>query len=156
MSTQQSVDAEKQRIQQIVYRAKQEIAQVFAHLEQDLCNVGNDAPQTEISEMYAMFEQEFGRLLSPMELTNISNWLDEDHHSPELIKAALREAVIGGKLSLRYIDTILLNWKKQNITTPKQAAQHAEQFRKRTSPPPITNREPRQKKPMYDWLNEKE
>lgn len=152
----QSVDAEKQRIQQIVYRAKQEIAQVFARLEQDLCNIDNAAPQTEVSEMYAMFEQEFGRLLSPLELTNISNWLDEDHHSPEMVKAALREAVIAGKLSLRYIDAILLNWKKQNFATVKQVAQHTEQFRQRKLPSVAATREPRPKKMMYNWLEEKE
>ncbi|KYG90356.1 hypothetical protein A0U40_18365 [[Bacillus] sp. KCTC 13219] len=151
----QSVDAEKQRIQQIMYRAKQEMAQIFARLEQDLYNVGDAAPQTEISEVYAMFEQEFGRLLSPMELTNISNWLDEDNHSPEMIKAALREAVVAGKLSLRYIDSILLAWKKQNFTTVKQVAQHSEQFRQRKMRSAATpNREPRPKKQMYNWLEE--
>lgn len=67
-----------------------------------------------------------------MELENINAWLDVDKHSPELIRAALKEAVLAGKLSLRYIDRILFEWKKKNFTTVKQVEQHAEQFRKRT------------------------
>src|SRR5690606_25528032 len=71
--------------------------------------------KNEEGELFTIFEQEFGRLLSPMELESISMWLDVDKHTPELIKAALKESVLAGKVSLRYIDRILFEWKKKNI-----------------------------------------
>ena len=59
-------------------------------------------------EIFSLFEQEFGRFLSPMECESIAMWLDDDGHSVEIIRAALKEAVIAEKLSLRYIDRILI------------------------------------------------
>ena len=48
-------------------------------------------------------------------------WIDDDHHDPVIIKSALREAVISGKLNFRYIDRILFDWKKNGIKTIEQA-----------------------------------
>ena len=46
--------------------------------------------------------------LSPMECESITMWLDEDGHTVEIIRAALKEAVLAQKISLRYIDRILI------------------------------------------------
>ena len=64
-------------------------------------------------EIFSLFEQEFGRFLSPMECESITMWLDDDGHSVEIIRAALKEAVLAQKISLRYIDRILLNGKRK-------------------------------------------
>lgn len=40
-------------------------------------------------------------------------WIDQDGQDPVIIKAALREAVMSGALSFRYIDRILIDWKKK-------------------------------------------
>ncbi|WP_332648779.1 DnaD domain-containing protein [Lysinibacillus sp. 54212] len=114
--------------------------------------------KNEEGEIFSMFEQEFGRLLSPMELETIGMWLDHDHHSPEIIKAALKEAVLAGKVSLRYIDRILFEWKKKNITSVKQIEQHTEQFRSRQSVQPAQqiDRESAQNGLFYNWLEERE
>ena len=37
----------------------------------------------------------------------IGQWLNTDHYSPELIRLALREAVLNQAYSLKYIDRIL-------------------------------------------------
>ncbi|MEC1178288.1 DnaD domain-containing protein [Metasolibacillus meyeri] len=125
-------------------------------LEANSIATSNEQQKKEEGAIYSIFEQEFGRLLSPMELENINSWLDIDKHSPELIRAALKEAVLAGKLSLRYIDRILFEWKKKNFTTVKQVEQHAEQFRKRTITQPQTPADKRPKRPIYNWLEEKE
>ena len=39
-------------------------------------------------------------------------WQDQDQHDAILIKHALKEAVLSGKLSFRYIDRILFEWKR--------------------------------------------
>lgn len=109
------------------------------------------------AEIYKLLEQEFGRLLSPIELETIGMWFDQDGHSPDIIKAALREAVLAGKVSLRYIDRILFEWKKKNITSIKQVEQQAENFRQHTMKPVTPNvQTPAPNKIFYNWLEERE
>ncbi len=81
------------------------------------------------NNLYTIFEQEFGRPLSPLECETLAMWIDQDEHDASIIKAALREAVISGKLNFRYIDRILFEWKKNNIQTVEQARQQGNKFR---------------------------
>ncbi|KYG91696.1 DNA replication protein [[Bacillus] sp. KCTC 13219] len=129
---------------------------IITLLEAKTITTSNEQQKKEEGAIFSVFEQEFGRLLSPMELENINAWLDVDKHSPELIRAALKEAVLAGKLSLRYIDRILFEWKKKNFTTVKQVEQHAEQFRKRTITQPQAQAEKKPKRAFYNWLEENE
>lgn len=64
------------------------------------------------NDIYSLFEQEFGRTLSPTEYETITNWL-ECNVSVDLIKSALKEAVLNGVNNLRYIDKILFEWNKK-------------------------------------------
>lgn len=126
-------------------------------LEQKEQKNGEMAAKNEEGEIYSMFEQEFGRLLSPIELETIGMWLDKDGHSPAIIKAALKEAVVASKVSLRYIDRILFEWKKKNITSTQQIEKHAEQFRSRSIQP--VQPQPAQTATngmFYNWLDERE
>lgn len=109
--------------------------------------------------LYAMFEQEFGRLLSPMESEMIGQWLDDDHHSVEVIQAALREAVIAQKLSLRYIDRILFDWKKKNVRTLDDVKLVTQSFQANRSAGTSHRPEPKRPKPskhvpLYNWLDD--
>ena len=81
-----------------------------------------------------MFEKEFGRALSPFECETLAMWIDQDHHDPIIIKAALRESVMSGKLNFRYIDRILFEWKKNGIQTIDQARKHSQKFRQNQQP----------------------
>ncbi|MBM7681432.1 DNA replication protein [Pullulanibacillus pueri] len=108
--------------------------------------------------LYTIFEKEFGRPLSPMECESLTMWMDQDQHSPEMITAALREAVISGKLNFRYIDRILFDWKKSGVRTLAQAKSHGEKIRGRytatSSKKPSDKPNHRQTKiPMYNWLD---
>lgn len=81
------------------------------------------------SDLFSVFEQEFGRLLSPIECETISGWLDHDRYTEEIIRFALKEAVFAGKLSLRYIDRILIEWSRNRVTNAEEARAHAQKFR---------------------------
>jgi len=81
------------------------------------------------TQLFSSFEQEFGRLLSPMECETISAWLDQDHYTEEIILFALKEAVFAGKLSMRYIDRILMEWGRNRITSVEEAKVHTQKFR---------------------------
>lgn len=115
------------------------------------------------AKIFQLFEQELGRLLSPMEIETIGMWMDLDQHSPEIIKAALKEAVLADKVNLRYIDRILIEWKKRNIKTLAQIEKHSEQYRKNTMATapiqPVHQQETVQKTEkvsFYNWLEERE
>ncbi|MCA1320706.1 DnaD domain-containing protein [Bacillus tianshenii] len=110
------------------------------------------------ASLYTIFEQEFGRPLSPFECETLGMWMDQDHHDPTIIKAALREAVISGKLNFRYIDRILFEWKKNGIKTLNQANEYGKKFRKSNIPPKQQNQMPVNKTnkntvPFYNWLD---
>lgn len=82
--------------------------------------------------LFAIFEQEFGRPLSPLECEMIVKWMDEDRYRDELIREALREAVLSGKFNFKYIDRILFEWQKINVRTLQELTVHREQYRNRT------------------------
>ncbi|NIK67764.1 MULTISPECIES: DnaD domain-containing protein [unclassified Paenibacillus] len=84
---------------------------------------------TDPGNIFSVFEQEFGRLLSPMECETISGWLDQDRYADELIRFALKEAVFAGKLNFRYIDRILIEWGRNRVTNVDEARAHSQKFR---------------------------
>ncbi len=91
--------------------------------------VQSDSTQNEhIMNIFILFEQEFGRALSPIEIETINIWLDQDNYDPSLIKAALREAVLMSKLNFKYIDRILREWERKGIQTVEQARKQAKSF----------------------------
>lgn len=80
----------------------------------------------EAAFLFRSFEQEFGRPLSPIEIEQIEKWAEESEHA--LILEALRRAVLMGKHNFKYIDSILLEWKKNNLRTLQEVARYDEQF----------------------------
>lgn len=124
-------------------------------LEQE--QVVEDTEKVDEGELFKLFEQEFGRFLSPMEAESISMWLDDDAHSPEIIRAALKEAVLAQKVSLRYIDRILFEWKKKNIKSMAEVEKHAKSFRAVGIRPNEQEKTVKVKRvPFYDWLEDRD
>jgi len=87
------------------------------------------AGDSEESNLFIIFEREFGRPLSPMECETISGWIDQDQYPEELILLALKEAVFAGKVHFRYIDRILLEWMRNRVRTAEDARAYAQKFR---------------------------
>lgn len=87
--------------------------------------------QHNTGNLVSLFEREFGRVLTPMELQTINQWLINDNYSPEVIQLALKQAMMHQALNFSYIDKILLNWQKQNITTPYEAQKNIDAFNQR-------------------------
>lgn len=86
-------------------------------------------PEQEERNLFSIFEKEFGRPLSPMELETISGWVDQDRYPDELILLALKEAVFAGKVHFRYIDRILLEWSRNRVRTVQDAKAYTQKFR---------------------------
>jgi len=110
------------------------------------------------TDLYTCFEQEFGRPLSPFECETLALWMDDDHHDPHIIKAALREAVMSGKLNFRYIDRILFEWKKNGIKTIEQAKSYGKKFRQNQAQQRSKQQEGMSQTaksiPFYNWLEQ--
>ena len=111
-----------------------------------------------LQDLYTLFEQEFGRSLSPIELDTLNMWLDDDQYAPELIQMALKEAVLNQVYSLKYIDRILLSWEKKNITTKAQVLEESKKFRQTKSDQlersQVQRKKPMKDVPLHDWLRD--
>ena len=86
----------------------------------ELSNTNQPVDSTQRQAVFESIEKEFGRTLSPLEMEMISQWLDIDHYSAEMIRLALKETVLNQVYSLKYMDRILINWKKKNLQSAPQ------------------------------------
>lgn len=82
-----------------------------------------------IQNIFQVFEDELGRLLSPFEANQILEWCNQDKFSSELIIEALRKASLRGVKNLKYIDTILSDWQRNGIFSLEQVAEYEKRFR---------------------------
>ncbi|ULG73342.1 DnaD domain-containing protein [Macrococcus brunensis] len=104
--------------------------------------------EVSFNTLFERFETAFSRPLTPIEMQTLSHWLDSDHHSLEIIEAALDEAVSHDKLSFKYIDRILLNWQKRNVKTIDDSKTVSNDFKTgRKMTKTIQNF------PVFDWVN---
>ncbi|WP_321387935.1 DnaD domain protein [uncultured Enterococcus sp.] len=110
-----------------------------------------------VKQLYQNFEKEFSRPLSPIELEMISQWLETDNYKPELIRLALKEAVLNQAYSLKYIDRILLAWERKNFTTKEQVAEDQKRRKQALIQKEIEEESRTQeelpKVTLHNWLN---
>ncbi len=112
-------------------------------------------PEKQAVDIMTMFEQEFGRNLSPIEMQTIASWMDTDHYPIDLIEAALREAVLNQAYSLKYIDRILLSWEKKNIRSAKDVLNQSKRTQGGNAKFDETNAnaEYDMEVPLFNWLD---
>lgn len=107
-----------------------EEAQEFLEESAAASSAGQDK-ENKLKTLYQAFEKEFGRPLSPMEIEQIEQWAEEE--DSVLIMEALRRAVLMGKHNFKYINSILLEWKKNRLNTLESIAEYERRFQKRRS-----------------------
>lgn len=86
------------------------------HLEERLLQEKNEEEPEEPISLVSIFEEQFGRALSPIELNILREW-KESNYDDEMIVKALKEAVKSQVLNFRYIEGILHNWTKNGVKT---------------------------------------
>ena len=96
------------------------------------------------NSIFSVFENELGRLLSPMELEQIKEWVTTIKND-ELIIAALKVAVLNGVSNFRYIDAILNEWNKKGYKSKEDIIKDKNNYRKKKNTAPIFD---------TDWLND--
>ena len=82
----------------------------------------------EENDLYSKIESEFGRTLSPIEYETIAKMVSD--YSIESIELALKESVLNKALSLKYMEKILINWKKNNLQTKQEIENYTQNFKK--------------------------
>ncbi|HHG8423527.1 TPA: DnaD domain protein [Streptococcus pneumoniae] len=93
-------------------------------------------PQNQLKDLVETFQQELGRLLTPFEIEDLTKTLKEDGTSADLVKEALREAVLNGKANWKYIQAILRNWRHEGIKSVAQI--EAKRAEREASNPQLT------------------
>jgi DNA replication protein len=89
----------------------------------------NSYSKEESDNLYTLFETEFGRPLSGVEIDIMRSWM-ENGYPVDLIKEALKEAISAKAKSIKYVDRILLSYqqekeiKKEGFTTNSEKWRH--------------------------------
>ncbi len=80
------------------------------------------------TDIFSIFEAEFGRTISPMEYEIIKGWIN-DRFSYEIIIEALKEAIYNNVTSLSYIDKILYDWNRKGLKTKEDVVKYKNNYR---------------------------
>lgn len=75
---------------------------------------------------YSLFQNFFGRPLSPTEIM----FIDSFKYSTDIIKYALDEARLANKISIKYVNGILENWKNSGVKSVEDAKRCVADFKK--------------------------
>lgn len=118
----------------------------FDLLYEKLFNIvlGKEEDKEIDNSIFTVFENELGRMLSPMEYEKIKEWISNDN-SYELITCALEEAVMKGVNNFNYIDSILNSWKKKGFKTKQDIKKEKVEYHSKKEKVDIFD---------TDWLNE--
>lgn len=117
---------------EVIFDATLALERLDQLFEKQAPNQVQSAPN-DLKSLVDTFQQELGRLLSPFEIEDLEKSLKEDGTSADLIKEALREAVLNGKPNWKYIQAILRNWRHEGIKSVAQV-EAKRQEREATNP----------------------
>ena len=96
--------------------------------------------------IFSTIEKEFGRTLNSSEIEFIKAW--SSSFDSGVIIEAVKEAVLNGVSSIRYIDKILYDWDKKGIKTSDDVKHY------------INNKDIKTKEPVevfdYDWFDDED
>ena len=134
----QQLDSHKLVSQQLVKNeeGKEETNYSFTPLWQKLSRWATDHQQkadknhqeNRREQLFNEIQANLGRTISPMEISQVNAWLDEDHYEPQIIEMALKETVMSGSRNFRYMDRVLANWADKKLTTPQAIQAEEERF----------------------------
>ena len=113
----------------------------------------NNQNKLDISNnIYDIFQKELVRSLSPTEYEYINNWLEKGL-TEDLIIGALKEAVLSGVKSFRYIDRVLFDWQEKGYRSMNDVEISK---KKNTKAPEEVNQDNNSNEEYfdYDWLND--
>jgi len=106
------------------------LAPLFLKIESQLKKERHAKTSADVEMLFNKIENIFG-VLSPRDIERVRMWLDEDRFDVVLIELAISEMQRHDVRSIKYIDAILLDWKRKNIYTVDEAKRSLIDFRNR-------------------------
>lgn len=110
-----------------IYEKKDDVhlvGQLSSNLDTEIRLDTNSNNINNKENIYDIIQLEFGRPLSPMEIEVINTW----DYPLEILKEAVKEAVLSATFSIKYVDRIIFNWKKANVKTLNDVKQYIKKF----------------------------
>lgn len=100
---------------------------LYGGIQQSCINNINNNIEDNIDNIYDFVEKNFQRVLSPLEMEEIMQWEDND-----LTRYAIKQAVLNGARSIKYINTILSTYKAKGVLSVEEAIKENEKFKNST------------------------
>lgn len=130
------------------------LAPLFLKVETVMKKEASGKSVSTLKELSVKIEAIFG-VLSPRDVELIGHWLNEDGFDATLIELALGEMQLHDIRSLKYVDKILLNWKRKNIFTIDEAKRSLIEFRRgHINPGAGTGEVVHDAAVYYDWIEQ--
>lgn len=108
--------------------------------------VANSMKDTDLERTIYMAETYIGRPFSTTELNSFCYINDQLHFSADLMEYLIEYCVTRGKKSVRYIESVAINWYQQGITSVKEAKEQSTLYAQNVFPIMkafgISNRDP--------------
>ena len=114
------------KIQVSIEPLKKRLIEIFYEEIKKETDVPSSKDQNDI---FVLFETEFGRALSQFEVNTINDWFEQGN-SIATIKEALNVATLAKVKTIRYIDKVLLEWKRREEISKNGVSPLSEKWRK--------------------------
>lgn len=116
----------KEKLKISIEPLKKKLIDIFY---EELKSETNKVSNKEQSDIFVLFETEFGRALSQFEVNTIKDWFEQGN-SAATIKEALNVATLAKVKTIRYIDKVLLEWKRREEIAKNGVSPLSEKWRK--------------------------
>lgn len=110
--------------------------------------VGDD-----FASIYNLYQENIEQIPSPITTEKLTQ--DIDHYGKELVAYAIKKAALNNSHNYKFIDYLLKDWRKRNLTTIKAVKQY-EQQRQEQKEQTYKPRVVQSKEKTPDWLNDRE
>ncbi|MCC2070782.1 DnaD domain-containing protein [Staphylococcus epidermidis] len=110
--------------------------------------VGDD-----FASIYNLYQENIEQIPSPITTEKLTQ--DIDHYGKELVAYAIKKAALNNSHNYKFIDYLLKDWRKRNLTTIKAVEQY-EQQRQEQKEKTYKPRVVQSKEKTPDWLNDRE
>lgn len=110
--------------------------------------VGDD-----FASIYNLYQENIEQVPSPITTEKLTQ--DIDHYGKELVAYAIKKAALNNSHNYKFIDYLLKDWRKRNLTTIKAVKQYEQQRqeqKEQTYKPKVVQ----SKEKTPDWLNDRE
>lgn len=116
----------KEKLKISIEPLKKKLIDIFY---EELKSETNKVSNKEQNDIFVLFETEFGRALSQFEVNTIKDWFEQGN-SAATIKEALNVATLAKVKTIRYIDKVLLEWKRREELAKNGVSPLSEKWRK--------------------------